>query len=97
MPESVAPGAQKSWRPAPILSASIVLQAAAVTAVAIRPHAWPGRLHLGYGREDRFAASHRLMAAALSTESVDTVPGGHEWPAWRHLWGNFLDAVAHHV
>jgi pimeloyl-ACP methyl ester carboxylesterase len=60
-------------------------------------HAWPGRLHLGYGREDRFAASHRLMAAALSTESVDTVPGGHEWPAWRNLWGNFLDAVAHHV
>ena len=60
-------------------------------------HTWPGRLHLGYGREDRFAASHRLMAEALSAESVDTVPGGHEWPAWRHLWGNFLDAVAHHA
>ena len=44
MPESVAPGAQKSWRPAPILSASIALQVAAVTAVAIRPHAWPWAL-----------------------------------------------------
>jgi pimeloyl-ACP methyl ester carboxylesterase len=54
--------------------------------------AWPGPLHLGFGRDDRFAASHRLMAAALSPGSVDTVPGGHEWPAWRHLWENFLDA-----
>jgi pimeloyl-ACP methyl ester carboxylesterase len=53
--------------------------------------AWPAPLHLGFGRDDRFAASHRLMAAALSPESVDTVPGGHEWPAWRHLWENFLD------
>lgn len=53
---------------------------------------WPGSLHLGYGREDRFAASHRLMATALSPESVDIVAGGHEWPAWRQLWKNFLDA-----
>jgi pimeloyl-ACP methyl ester carboxylesterase len=52
---------------------------------------WPAPLHLGFGRDDRFVASHRLMAAALSPESVDTVPGGHEWPAWRHLWENFLD------
>jgi pimeloyl-ACP methyl ester carboxylesterase len=52
---------------------------------------WRAPLHLGFGRDDRFAASHRLMAAALSSESVDTVPGGHEWPAWRHLWENFLD------
>src|ERR1700730_12083687 len=32
-------------------------------------------LHLGYGREDRFAASHRMMASALAPESVDVVPG----------------------
>jgi pimeloyl-ACP methyl ester carboxylesterase len=49
-------------------------------------------LHLGFGSEDRFAASHRMMAAALAPESVDVVPGGHEWPAWRRLWENFLDA-----
>jgi pimeloyl-ACP methyl ester carboxylesterase len=53
--------------------------------------AWPAPLHLGFGRDDRFAASHQLMAAALSPDSVDTVAGGHEWPAWRHLWENFLD------
>jgi pimeloyl-ACP methyl ester carboxylesterase len=51
----------------------------------------PSPLHLGFGQDDRFAASHRLMAAALAPESVDTVAGGHEWPAWRRLWENFLD------
>jgi pimeloyl-ACP methyl ester carboxylesterase len=50
----------------------------------------PG-LHLGFGSEDRFVDSHRLMAAALASDSVDVVPGGHEWPAWRRLWENFLD------
>lgn len=54
------------------------------------PQPAPG-LHLGFGSEDRFAASHRLMAAALASDSVDMVPGGHEWPAWRRLWENFLD------
>jgi pimeloyl-ACP methyl ester carboxylesterase len=52
----------------------------------------PAPLHLGFGREDRFAASHRMMATALAPGSVDIVPGGHEWPAWRRLWENFLDA-----
>jgi pimeloyl-ACP methyl ester carboxylesterase len=51
----------------------------------------PSPLHLGFGQDDRFAASQRLMAAALAPESVDTVAGGHEWPAWRRLWENFLD------
>jgi enterochelin esterase-like enzyme len=48
-------------------------------------------VHLGLGREDRFASRHRLMAAALRPESVDVVPGGHDWPTWRRLWDNFLD------
>jgi pimeloyl-ACP methyl ester carboxylesterase len=57
----------------------------------IKTHrARPLSLHLGFGSEDRFADSHRMMAAALSPESVDVVPGGHEWPAWRQLWNNFL-------
>jgi len=49
-------------------------------------------VHLGLGREDRFAARHRLMAAALAPESVDMVPGGHDWPTWLRLWEHFLDA-----
>ncbi len=51
------------------------------------------RLHLGFGEKDRFAGSHRLMAAALPRESVDVVPGGHEWPTWLRLWENFLDRM----
>jgi len=59
----------------------------------IKEHrARPSPLHLGFGRDDRFAASHRMMASALAPESVDVVSGGHEWPVWRQLWGNFLDA-----
>jgi pimeloyl-ACP methyl ester carboxylesterase len=59
----------------------------------IKEHrARPSPLHLGFGRDDRFATSHRMMASALAPESVDVVAGGHEWPVWRQLWGNFLDA-----
>jgi pimeloyl-ACP methyl ester carboxylesterase len=57
--------------------------------------AGPGKpaLHLGFGSEDRFAASHRLMAAALAPSAVHVIPGGHDWRAWRRLWENFLDAT----
>jgi pimeloyl-ACP methyl ester carboxylesterase len=49
-------------------------------------------VHLGLGREDRFARRHGLMAAALAPDRVDVVPGGHDWPTWRRLWDRFLDA-----
>ena len=49
-------------------------------------------VHLGLGREDRFATRHRLLAAALAPASVDVVPGGHDWPTWLRLWGRFLAA-----
>ncbi len=49
-------------------------------------------LYLGFGREDRFAAAHELLAAALPAGCVDVIAGGHEWPTWRRLWENFLDS-----
>jgi pimeloyl-ACP methyl ester carboxylesterase len=49
-------------------------------------------VHLGLGREDRFARRHELLAAALAPASVDIAPGGHDWPTWRMLWDRFLDA-----
>jgi pimeloyl-ACP methyl ester carboxylesterase len=52
----------------------------------------PLPIHLGLGRDDRFGARHRTLAAALAADSVDIVPGGHEWPVWRTLWERFLDA-----
>jgi len=59
----------------------------------IRSHAHGAPpIHLGLGREDRFGARHRVLAAALPAERVDLVPGGHDWPVWRTLWERFLDA-----
>ncbi len=49
------------------------------------------RIHLGFGREDRFAEAHRLMAQGLPQGAVDEVPGGHDWATWTRLWENFLD------
>jgi len=48
-------------------------------------------VHLGLGREDRFGSRHALMAAVLAPDSVDVVPGGHDWLTWRTLWDRFLD------
>ena len=49
-------------------------------------------LYLGFGREDRFSASHELLAATLAPKSVDVIAGGHEWSTWFKLWENFLDS-----
>jgi pimeloyl-ACP methyl ester carboxylesterase len=51
----------------------------------------PVSLHLGFGREDRFADSHLMMAAALDPDKVQVIPGGHDWPVWSQLWQDFLD------
>jgi pimeloyl-ACP methyl ester carboxylesterase len=55
-------------------------------------HAGSPPLYLGFGREDRFSAAHELLAATLPADSVDMIPGGHEWPIWSSLWENFLDS-----
>jgi len=47
-------------------------------------------LHLGFGRNDRFAAELELLAAALPAVSVDVIEGGHDGPTWALLWDNFL-------
>lgn len=47
-------------------------------------------LYLAYGTGDRFADSHRLLAAALPPQRVFTTPGGHDWAPWRRLWQQVL-------
>ena len=49
--------------------------------------------HLAYGRDDRFAAAHRLLAAQLPAGSVQEREGGHDWPAWQRQWLGFLDRL----
>ena len=58
----------------------------------IKTQAGTRPVFLGYGREDRFANAHELMAAALPANRVDVISGGHEWPTWLKLWENFLDS-----
>lgn len=47
-------------------------------------------VHLGYGRDDRFAPAHRRFAELLPPDRVSTAPGGHDWPVWRSLWQQWL-------
>jgi pimeloyl-ACP methyl ester carboxylesterase len=49
-------------------------------------------LHLGYGKQDRFAGAQRLLARALGPASVNEIDGGHDWRTWSALWDNFLDS-----
>ena len=49
-------------------------------------------LYLGFGRGDRFAAAHEILAATLPADAVDVIDGGHEWSTWSRLWENFLDS-----
>jgi len=59
--------------------------------VLARPPAEPA-LYLGYGRDDRFARGHMLLAERLPRDRVITAAGGHDWNTWAALWGGVLDA-----
>jgi pimeloyl-ACP methyl ester carboxylesterase len=51
--------------------------------------AWP-RIYLGYGSDDRFAASYRLLAELLPVQDVVATSGGHDWETWQVLWAQLL-------
>jgi pimeloyl-ACP methyl ester carboxylesterase len=51
-------------------------------------------LYLGYGTGDDFARANGLLGRELPPERVFTVPGGHDWKAWRALWEKFLATEA---
>lgn len=55
-----------------------------------RPATQP-MLYLGYGRHDRFARGHELLAAHLPPERVIVSDGGHEWDSWAMLWQQLLE------
>jgi pimeloyl-ACP methyl ester carboxylesterase len=58
-----------------------------------RPDASPIR-YLGFGKDDRFAASQRLLADQLPPQAVDVIPGGHDANVWRELWNRLLDRLS---
>lgn len=58
------------------------------------PYNWTRPLiYIGYGTEDRFIGSSRLLEQILPPEQALTVPGGHDWLAWQKLWLKFLDVA----
>jgi len=63
----------------------------AVLAWLREPGPGPPLLFLGYGRGDRFAAGHALLAERLPAARVVTEKGGHDWETWAKLWQQILD------
>lgn len=47
-------------------------------------------IHLGFGRDDRFADAQRVLQSMLPTGHTDVVDGGHDWSPWRALWRQWL-------
>jgi len=54
----------------------------------------PLKLHLGYGKNDRFEKPNGLVGARLPPKQVQVIPGGHDWRTWLKLWQGFLDREA---
>jgi len=50
-----------------------------------------GRVYLGFGASDGFAATNRFFGTLLPAAQVMTVEGGHDWSTWRTLWDLMLD------
>lgn len=48
------------------------------------------QIHIGYGRDDMFAAANGLLAQSLPPEQVIEIPGRHDWATWKKIWRAFL-------
>ncbi|MDN0082725.1 hypothetical protein QU487_08170 [Crenobacter sp. SG2305] len=48
---------------------------------------------LGLAESDRFHSSQQLASGCWPAERCFSVAGGHDWAAWRALWGAWLDRV----
>lgn len=57
-----------------------------------KPEHWR-TLVLGYGQQDRFNASHRLLAQALPEQQVVCVEGAHDWACWNATLPGVLQAA----
>jgi pimeloyl-ACP methyl ester carboxylesterase len=51
------------------------------------------QIWLGHATNDRFAAGHRLLAAALPETQTVLVEGGHDWAAWRAIFQALMARV----
>jgi hypothetical protein len=42
-------------------------------------------------RKIEFAPTNHLVADVLPKNHMYLADGGHDWPAWKAVWANFLD------
>jgi len=85
--EIASAGGVDSWQPGPLAEQDDERRVWSL----IKSRAPAPQLFLGFGRSDRFAGDHRLLASVMSETSVEVVEGGHAWPVWARLWDRFLD------
>ncbi len=85
---AAAPGL-KAWQPGPLAQSD---EERRIWRFIQAQRTEPRPVYLGYGRDDRFAPAHRLMAEALPPHAVNVVAGGHDWHTWSILWEQFLDS-----
>ena len=78
-----------AWQPGPLAESD---EERRIWRFAQMRRSEPRALYLGYGRDDRFAQAHGLLAQTLPADAVDVVPGGHDWQTWLTLWERFLEA-----
>jgi pimeloyl-ACP methyl ester carboxylesterase len=50
------------------------------------------RLVIGWGKDDKFAYTNELLAAALPDSRAYTAPGRHDWDTWANLFRQFLES-----
>lgn len=48
------------------------------------------RLYMAYGLQDRFAHAQAALSPMLPAGHSFSLPGGHDWEAWRRLWAWYL-------
>ena len=49
-------------------------------------------IYLGFGDDDGLGAQDSVLGQALPPDHVLHTPGGHDWPPWRDLLAQFLQA-----
>lgn len=83
--EAVAAGGLRAWQQGDIRAGDIERRLLAGVARHL-----PQNLHLGCGRDDRYADASSLLARLLPPPRVLWMDGGHDWTCWRALWSQIV-------
>ena len=51
------------------------------------------KLYVGFGIDDGYDEMAQVFDGVLPGAQFRSAPGDHDWPPWKQLWGEFLDAA----